>query len=416
MSEFKNENITLKVEKSPGCHVKFEIFVSPKATFASHAKAIKNISKEVLVPGFRKGKAPAALITEKFDAQIQEEWRNILLNTAFQEALELTKILPISQNTIKPQIKNISSDKGSEIIITFESRPEIPDINPTEITLKSNLPKSANEEDIKNRLQELQLNQAAWEDITARGIQEGDFVYLDIKSLDNEGAVICKNEPFQVTPGKIGNWLYKLLLNKKTGDVFEALSEKDECQKCDEHDHTHVHEDEPEFKPSKLEITIQSIKLPVLPEINAEFASKLGAESVDVLNERVLTSLNKDYKEEAQKKLRQQLTKVILERYPFDIPSSLLQNKDHPTDERAIEGLKDSYRIFFIMQKLAKNLQLDISDDEIMQEFVVQAYMTPKDQSYIDPSGDPQEVRQRVYSHLIEKKVKDYLIEQARKE
>lgn len=406
VSEFKNENITVKVEKSPGCHVKFEISVSPKATGAAHAKALKDINKEVLIPGFRKGKAPAHLVAEKFKPQIEDEWRHILLNTAFQEALELSKMLPLSQNSIKPQIKNISTENGSLLLISFESRPEVPDINASEITLKSVTPKEVTESDIEDRLQELQLNQATWEEVTTRDVQDGDFVYLDIDSLDSPGVVICKNQPFQVSLGKIGAWLYQLLLGKKPHEVFECVSEKDACQKCEEDD-THVHAEKSEFKPSRLKVTIQSIKLPVLPEIDSEFATKLGAESVDLLKERVITSLNKEHKEEAQTKLRAQVTKAILERYPFDIPSSLIQNNEHA---------KDSYRIFFMMQKLANNLKIEISDDEIMQEFVVQAYMTPRDQSYVDPAEDPKEVRHKIASFLIEKKVKDYLIEHAHKE
>lgn len=412
MSEFKNENLSVKLERLPGSRVKFEISVSPKATEASQVKAMKNINKEILIPGFRKGKAPNNLINEKFKPQIEEEWRNVLLNTAFHEAMQLANIFPLSQDTIKPEIKSLSLENGAELVVTFESRPEIPEINPKEITLKNVTPTVVTEKDIKDRLYELQLNQATWEDVEGRGIQEGDFVSLDIESLDN-GTVLCNNETFIVSKDSIGNWLYNLLINQLNLAIIEGLSEKEGCQQCD--DHTHVHPEEPEFKPSKLKVTIKSIKNPILPEINDEFAAKIGAETVDVLHDRVTSSLEKNSKDKAQQDLRNQLSEIILDKYSFDIPASILKGSGKNHDEQTLNNIINSYRIYFITQKLAQDLNLTVTENEVMEEFMVQAYMTNPKESFIDPSSDPKEIQHRIKSYLIEKKVKDYLIEHANK-
>lgn len=413
MSEFKNENLNVKVERLPGAQIKFDMSITKEATKAAYEKAIKNITKEIVIPGFRKGKAPKNLVLEKFKSAIDEEWRSVLLNTAFHEALEIVKVIPFSQESIKPQIKNISLETGSEITITFEQRPEVPEINPSEIKLKKVSTRSVTDKDIEERMTELQLHQATWEDINDRGVQEGDFVHLDIESLDNPGTVVCKDQPFSVIKGKIGNWLHDLLLNKNVKDVFEGTSQKDPCHECE--DHTHVHPKEEEFKPSKLQITIQAIKKPVLPEITTEFASKLGAESVEKLKERVILSLEKNFKEEAQEKLRNQLEEIVLQKYQFDIPASILKSHGK-LPEKEMEELKDSYRIYLMSEKIAHNLKLDVTQDEIMQEFMVQAYMTNPENSFIDPSADPKEIHHRIRSYLLEKKVKDYLIEHAHKE
>lgn len=414
MSEFKNENLSVKVERLPGSRVKFEISVSPKATEAAQVKALKNINKEILIPGFRKGKAPNNLILEKFKPQIDEESRNVLLNTAFSEAMQLANIFPLSQDTIKPEIKSLSLENGAELVITFESRPEIPAINPKEITLKNVTPAAVTEKDIKDRLYELQLNQATWETVEGRGIQEGDFVSLDIESLDN-GVQLCKDETFIASKENIGTWLYNLILNKNTHDVVEGVSEKEGCKECD--DHTHVHPEEPEFKPSKLKVTIKSIKNPILPEINDEFAAKIGAETVEVLNTRVLSSLEKNNKDRAQQNLRNQLNEIILSKYSFDIPASIVKaSSGQNSDPQTLNNIINSYRIYFITQKLAQDLNLSVSENEIMEEFMVQAYMTNPKESFIDPSSDPKEIQHRIQSYLLEKKVKDYLIEHANKE
>jgi trigger factor len=415
MQEFKNENLNVKVEKSPGCQVKLEIYVSPKATEAARAKAIKNVNKEIVIPGFRKGKAPVELVLQKFKNPVDEEWKNILLNTAFQEVLDLTHIYPLSQKTVRPEIKSMSLDEGSKLIINYESQPEIPEIDSSKITLKNVPVKAVTEEDIEDRFNELQLHQAKWEEVTERGIQEGDFVHLDIESLDQPGLVVCKNQPFSVVKGKIGNWLYQLLLDKHVKDTFEGMSEKEACShECN--DPTHVHPKNEEFKPSKLKITVQAVKKPQLPEIDTAFATKLGTESVEQLRERVITSLENNFKDDAKAALREQMKDAIINQYPFEIPSSLINAYGQKLDEQAKLKLAEDYRLYFIVEKLASQLQLQITQDEIVQEYTVQAYLTKPEHSYIDPSLDPKEISHRIRSRLLEQKVSDYLVEKANKE
>lgn len=413
MSELKNENINVNIEKLPGCEVKLEITVSPKATESAYAKALKNLNKEVVLPGFRKGKAPTDLLLQKFKPQVEEEWRSVLLNTAFHDALQLVKMNPLSRETIRPEIKSISLENGSVLSIRFETRPDVPEINSKEITLKNVPVKAVTEKDIEDRMEELKHHQAKWEDITDRGIIDGDFVHLDIESLDEPGTVICKDQAFLVSKGKIGDWLYQLLLNKNLHDVFEGTSEKEPCDACEDGSHDHSHE---EFKPTKLQIKVQAIKKAILPEVNEEFASKLGAESIEKLKERVVLSLEKNFKEAAQEKLRAELKEIILKKYPFDIPASIIASHGKNLDEETLNHLKNSYRILFITEKLAHELKLDITQDEIMQEFMVQAYMTNPQNSFIDPSADPKEIHHRIRSYLLEKKVNDYLIDHASRE
>ncbi len=416
MSEFKNENLSIKVEKLPGSNIKLDVIVSPQATQAAYAKALKNINKEIVLPGFRKGKAPNNLVIDKFKPQVEEEWRNVLLNTAFHEALELIKIFPLSQDTIKPQIKTISQETGSEFVISYEARPEIPSINPSEIKLKKVTPDQVTEKEIQDRLNELQLNQASWEDVEERGIQDNDYVSLDIESLDSPGVVLCKDETFRVTKETIGTWLYNLLIGQNAHAVVEGVSEKEACHQCDDdHDHAHVHAEEPEFKPSKLKITVKSIKKAIMPEINEEFSKKIGAESVEVLHERVVSSLEKNAKDRAQNNLRNQLSEIILAQYPFDIPATLLKSHGALNEAQANE-ISNSYRMHFITQKIAHDLNLSVSEKEIMEEFMIQAYMTNPKESFIDPSSDPKEIHNRIETYLLEQKVKDYLIEHAHKE
>lgn len=440
MAEFKNQNISVVVEKAPGSKAKLHIKVSPEAVKVAYGMAIKNINKEVSLPGFRKGKAPDHLIIQKFEKHVNDEWHNILLNTSFSEALVLSGMTPLSERAVgKPQIKSLSKE-GAEFTIDFEAFPEIPAINPKDISLKKITPATASDEDVEDRIYDLRLNKAEWETITDRGIQEGDFADLDIDSLEEEGFNICKDQGFLISKGKIGDWLYKLLIGKNTHDVVEGVSEKEECKSCHDHTHDHhVHDNEPEFKPTRCKVTIKAIKKPNLPELNEEFAKKIGAENIDLLKERVKGSLNNELKEKAQQQQRREVEKKLAEKYAFDIPHSLIKaqlnsavehrialleqksgGKEKPNrkeiEEEIRKELEDAYRLYFICEKIAKDNNIEVSQDEIMQEFMVQAYMTRQGEGYIDPQMNAEEIRSRVHSHLLNKKAKDYIVEHAKAE
>lgn len=414
MSEFKNENVSVKLERLPGSSVKLEVTVSALAAKAAYEKAIKSINKEIVIPGFRKGKAPSHVILEKFKSNINEEFNSILVNTAFQDAVQLVKVYPFFQNSVQPEIKKISSEDGAEIIYTFEARPDVPEIDATTLVLKNVIPSPVTTSQVEERIYELQLNQATWDEVTDRAVKEGDFAALDIESLDS-GAAVCKDQVFKITKDSIGGWLFDVLIGKNVNETFEAVSEK-ECKQCDDHDHNHVHPEEEDFKPSNLKITVKSIKVPVLPEINLEFAKKLGSESIETLNSRIFSSLENNAKSHAQELLRNQLEKAILEKYKFDVPMSMLKDEGRNLDEKTLATMMDSLRMYFITQTLAAKLDISVSQDEIMEEFMIQAYMTNRENSYINPKDDPKEINQQIKSQLIDRKIKDYLIERARKD
>ena len=412
MSEFKNENVSVKLERLPGSSVKLEVAVSALAAKAAYEKAIKSINKEIVIPGFRKGKAPTHVILEKFKSNINEEFNSILVNTAFQDAVQLVKVYPFFQNSVQPEIKKISLEDGAEIIYTFEARPDVPEIDPTTLVLKNVLPAPITTSQIEERIYELQLNQATWDEVTTRAVKEGDFASLDIESLDS-GVAVCKDQVFKITKDSIGGWLFDALIGKNVNETFEAVSEK-ECKQCD--DHTHVHPEAEDFKPSNLKITVKSIKVPVLPEIDLEFAKKLGSESVETLNNRIVSSLENNAKSHAQELLRNQLEKAILEKYKFDVPLSMLESEGRNLDEKTLATMMDSLRMYFITQTLAAKLDISVTQDEIMEEFMIQAYMTNREESYINPKDDPKEINQQIKSQLIDRKIKDYLIERALKD
>jgi hypothetical protein len=68
MTEYKNDRLTVNIETAPGCLVKLDARLSPKAVEEAYLKTVKDTNKQVSIPGFRKGKAPNDKIIKEFEA------------------------------------------------------------------------------------------------------------------------------------------------------------------------------------------------------------------------------------------------------------------------------------------------------------------------------------------------------------
>ncbi len=436
-NEYKTENLHVIVSREPGSKVKLQITVTPLAAQATYKKAIKNINKEITIPGFRKGKAPDSYVLQKYKKQVDQEWQDLLINTAFNEVLELTKIYPFGKNSIeRPQVKDASPENGANLIIIYEAEPLVPEINLGELTIKNIEKVPVTEQRIKEVLTQIQLSNAQWEDVSDQPISEGDYVDLDIDNLD-EGFEICRDSRIAVERGKMGNWLVNLLLGKKVLDVVEGTSELDHAHSETCTDPTHNHSYDQDFKPTKCRITIKKHQKAILPSIDDALAAKVGAPNVEELNKRIVQSLENSAENLAKEEQRYQLEKELIQKYSFDIPNSLTREDkenriNHALSHLNVEGmskeeyekkameiekkvsdeLEEAYRIFFIASKVAKDYQLDVSQEEIMQEFMKQ--MVNKDNSIIHQNMQPEEIRSRLYSYLLTQKAKDLIIQKAR--
>ena len=121
-NNFSNEFVDVSIIRNPGCEVHMEVKVSKKAVEAAYKKALHNIRKEVEISGFRKGKAPEEVVVKNYKGNIEKEWRGIVTRTAYNDGCDLTKVRPLSQNSIhNVQIRKISLEDGAEVVIDFES-------------------------------------------------------------------------------------------------------------------------------------------------------------------------------------------------------------------------------------------------------------------------------------------------------
>lgn len=439
-TQFQNDNIKLNLKRQPGCRVHLTVDVSPTAVQASRHQALKTINKEVSLPGFRKGKAPEALILQNYSTHIDREWKDVLLNTTLNEALALAKVSPFTRNSIfSASVQSISLEKGATLIYELEEAPHVPALSFEGLAIPGVQRRDVEEKDIAHTLNDLSLQHAEWHEITDRPVKEGDFIDIDVDVLSEPARNICTQTRFEVAKGKMEDWMRKLVIGQKAGQVVEGMTEKEgdheDCEECHTEGHDHHHHQH-DFKPVQCRITIHAIQQAKKPEITDELAKKFGANDANDLKEKVKINLNRRADEERQNSLRQLMEEKLIAQFPFDIPKSLVQEqiqgqKKHIIDSLRAEGVEESnipseakkveeniarkvdhdMRLYFITQRFANENKIHVPEDEVMMEYMRIMWMNKMGQQTARLPEDPEEAKAQLHYKLMIIKTLDFLID-----
>jgi trigger factor len=348
--------------------------------------------------------------------------------------LSNSKIYPFTtdKSVKKAEVKSASLENGAQLIIEYEATPQIPNVELQEFQLKTVERQPVLESEIEDTIHQIQLRHAEWNDISDRPVQEGDFVDLTIDAIDHPPRNICTDMRFEVAPGKMGNWMRDLIMGRSVKDVVEGMSEKEEnlsSKKAEE-----------EFKPTLCRITINKIKTAQPFPLNDELAQKVGLKTIDELKPRVEQDLNRRADDEVRDELRAQIEDLLLEKYPFDIPHSLIDKQRKELLDRRVgdlsrrevdpekmiamvkeieeeinKELDRAYRLFFISRKIAEEHGIQVYENEVMNEMMRQL-MLPPGQGIIHASMHPDEARSKLCVNVLSQKVLDFLVSKAKVE
>lgn len=426
----ETDNLIISVTRKPGCMVYAEMEVSPAAAQAAYSKALKTINKEVSIPGFRKGKAPESLIKDRFQKQIEVEWRDVVLNTAFKEYLNETSMYPHRQgggesSFKRAEVHDLSLDKGAKVILEYEAQVEVPTVDPASLEITEIELDPVTEGDIDLMIRQIQLSHAEWTDVEGRPVQEGDFVDISIIAQENPPREVAQSARLEIAPGRSGQWIQRLVLDRNVGETVEGTSELEDG-----------HVDPKDFKPVLCSITINKIMTGAIPPLDDELAKKLKLSSIEDLRPRVLAELQQRAADLRQNRLRSQVETQLLEKYVFDIPVSIIkenynnlmaqrlpslkniedkqkrQEMVKEMEESTWLGLERSYRLSFLIQALAETNIVQLQEQDIQNELMRMLAASPQMMQKFY-SMDSESRQRLLYSNVMTSKVLDYLAQHA---
>ncbi|WP_300679080.1 trigger factor [Nocardioides sp.] len=148
-------------------------------------KAYKQIAQSINVPGFRKGKVPAAVIERQYPGAARDQALNDILNEKYVEALQANDITPLAQPEV--EVTKYDADGPLEFTAEVDVKPvfEIPAYEGLEVSVDATV---VTDEDVEEQVEALRERFGTLKDVE-RAAADGDFVVIDLAATKDGEAV-----------------------------------------------------------------------------------------------------------------------------------------------------------------------------------------------------------------------------------
>lgn len=418
-----NDHITVHVFRKPNCLIKFDITVKPEAIEAAYHNAVKAVKKEVNIPGFRKGRAPDHFILEKYASVIQKETVDIALKTAFNESIQLTHLHPLKDGLVKrPLVHECSREKGAHFVLEFEGRPTVPSVKAEELQLQKIAPKDVTDEARQNALEQVLMQFMTYEPVDDRGVEENDFIDVDVTLLEEPPRDVIQNQRTQVNKKGLPAWMGEKVIGLKAGEHAEGMTQPNEDNP------------DPAFKPVPYRITVKAIWKGLPPELNDELAKKVGLNSIEELYKKIKNRLKSELEDDAYRRQIHELEEKLIEKYPIDLPRTYIEARNNSHMESYLKQLEAGHvqtqakdygelqkmieattirnlMLHFLFHHIAAENDIQVTNDEITQELSKQISLLPSGRSQIDINGEREKLHDQIYHLALDRKIKQYLLD-----
>lgn len=169
-------------ERLPASQVRLDIVSDREEFDAAMEKATRRVANSVTVPGFRRGKAPRALVIRQVGRPaIINEANGDLMDDLYRRALEQEDLVPVT----RPEVE-VLEDEPLSFRVEVEIAPTV-DVTGYENVRVEPVHFQVSDEDVDTYLNEMREERNPWVDpSTSRPVQEGDEVVVDIAAFDGD--------------------------------------------------------------------------------------------------------------------------------------------------------------------------------------------------------------------------------------
>ena len=337
--------VKLSVERRPESQVVLDIAADEDEFARAMERAYRKVGREVTLPGFRKGKAPRAMIERLYGRGIfLEEAHKEIMEDLYRRALQQEEIVPVGD----PQVELVEPEP-----IAFRvTVPVYPQVDPGPYTDVRVEPEDASVDEaaVAEVLERLQKTQSPWVDpAEPRTPREGDQVTIDLEVKEGE-------EPFQ-EPAKDAVFVLG------ESNLFETLRERIEQMQVGETvqmDLAFADDDETvnesiRGKALSYTITLKGLKERQLLPLDDEFPKMVGdADSLEELRQEIRNDLHQGKTAETRTEVVNKIINAMAETATIEPPAVMI-------DEAVEDDLK-SFRGRLAQQRLTLEEYLRINE------------------------------------------------------
>ncbi|MBE7640695.1 trigger factor [Salegentibacter sp. BLCTC] len=324
-------------------------------------KILKDYRKNANIPGFRKGHVPMGMVKKQYGQAVLVDEVNKLLQDSLNKYLTEEK-LDVLGNPLPKEQENFD---WNEDAYTFEFElglaPEF-DVNLELEKSVTHYNIVADEKMVNNQIESIRKQYGKL--ISKDEAEEGDIVAGTFK---NEEEGIEKETSVELEKLKGKRNLNKFV-GAKVGDTF-SVKTKNLFE--DDHEliqHLGVDHDKAQELDIEVEFTVSEINHRELAELNQELFDKLFGEgkvtSEDELKEKIKEDAAKQFKQQSDQQLMNDVTKQLIEQTKFELPKEFLQKWIQTVGEKPMteEEAKEEY------EKSEEGLRYQLIEGKIVNE------------------------------------------------
>lgn len=354
--------------------------IAPSAEVnAGYKKAVQKIADQANIPGFRKGKAPRAIIEMHYGKEaVKQEAFEIVANKAYSEALDQEKLIPVSDPKVEESTFEEGKDMELTIKVTLKPEPELGEYKGLHVEKKE---VEVTDEQVDAQIKDM-MGRDAKMVVAEEGavIEKGDFAIIDF-------AGTVDGEPFSGGEGKG----YPL----EVGSNSFIPGFEDQLVGLSKGDSTDVEVTFPEDyfvkdlagKEAIFKVNIQDVKRKELPELNDEYvASKTDFKTVEELRANYKERMQKAAEANAKAEYEHELIDLAVANAKFSVPEIMIEDKISQMVEEmkmSLESRKMSLDMYMQytgldMAKIREN-QRPVAEENVKTDLVLDAIAKAED-------------------------------------
>lgn len=346
---------------------------------AGYKKAVQKIADQANIPGFRKGKAPRAIIEMHYGKEaVKQEAFEIVANKAYSEALNQEKLIPVSDPKVEESTFEEGKDMELTIKVTLKPEPELGEYKGLHVEKKE---VEVTDEQVDAQIKDM-MGRDAKMVVAEEGavIEKGDFAIIDF-------AGTVDGEPFSGGEGKG----YPL----EVGSNSFIPGFEDQLVGLSKGDSTDVEVTFPEDyfvkdlagKEAIFKVNIQDVKRKELPELNDEYvASKTEFKTVEDLRANYKERMQKAAEANAKAEYEHELIDLSVANAKFSVPEIMIEDKISQMVEEmkmSLESRKMSLDMYMQytgldMAKIREN-QRPVAEENVKTDLVLDAIAKAED-------------------------------------
>ncbi len=416
----------VSVETTNGLERKMTVVIDEERLSSVIDGRLKDMTKTVKVKGFRTGKVPLKIVKQQYAQQVRQEVVGDVLQSTLYEAIGQEKLNPAGQ----PRVDSIKSDpgEGMEYTALFEVYPEVKLGDLSKETVEKPVVELT-DADVEEMLETVRGQHKEWVSVE-RAAKDGDQLNINFKGMI-DGEVFPGGEandmPIELGSGRMIKGFEEGLIGAKAGDdVTLNVTFPDD-----------YHAKDLAGKPAQFDTHVNKVEEAKLPELNDDFAKKLGIKdaSVENMHKEIKASMQLELDGRLKTQLKSSVMDALINAHQFDVPTPLVEEESEAIKNNMLENLKQQgmqdqgmqvdasmfadqatrrVKLGLIMSEIVKSEKIEADEDRVKKKIEDIAAPYDQPQQVIDwYNGDKQRLAE-VRALVTEEQIVDWAMEKAK--